>query len=292
MKTNPNDVFLSFSKFKGELRDRANWEYEELKKERDKHPYRRFNHLSPHRLFDIESKIFLLTYIFDTHNLDRQATTVAIKTGKFHKNNIEIQSFLSKNHDLVFYRYILLKDPDRKYNIGYFNENIERMIRTVVELNIFFLDAYILCKVMDKVFNWKTLEQRSHSKTSHWRIGFNQLLMVGYENGKPQLIVNEDGLREFDSYSTGKISLSLYVGDDLVYCRKVYVPKFAPEIREAIFNGDVGEGKKLEWTEIIKELNSDGPEKSPIFKEVINWLTKTGLKINLRQTNNGGQGDE
>lgn len=145
---------------------------------------------------------------------------------------------------------------------------------------------------MNKVFTWKSLEQKMHSKTSPWRIGFNQILMVGYENGKPQLIVNKDGLREFDSYSSGKISLGLYIGDDLVYCRKVSVPKFASEIREAIFKGDIGEGEKLEWDVVLEVQNTDKPEKSPIFKEVTNWLIKTGLKINLKQTNNGGQGDE
>lgn len=166
------------------------------------------------------------------------------------------------------------------------------MIRTVAELNIFFLDAYILCKVMDKIFNWRNLELKPHTKTGPWRIGFNNLLMVGCENGKPQLIVNDKGLRDFDSYDTGKISLSLYAGDDLVYCRKVSVPKFASEIREAIFKGDISEGKKLEWDGVLEVQNTDKPEKSPIFKEVTNWLTKTGFKINLKQTNNGGQGDE
>lgn len=278
MKTDPKDVFLSFSKFKGELYERTKREYKEFIEDRDRNPYKNFYHLNQHRLFDLENKIFLLTYIFDTHNIDEQEIKGAIKIGKFHKNKIDIQTFLNKNHDLIFYRYILLKDLDRKYNIGYFNENIEKMIRTVVELNIFFLDVYILCKVMDKVFTWKALEQKMHSKTSPWRIGFNQILMVGYENGKPQLIVNEDGLREFDSYSSGKISLGLYTGDDLVYCRKVSVPKFASEIREAIFKGDVGEGKKLKWDEVIKEENKDKPEEAPIFKEVINWLKRTGLK--------------
>lgn len=278
MRINPNDVFLSFSKFTEELINVANRECKEYEKERNRNPYKKFIHLNQHRLFDPEDKIFFLTYIFGTHNIDRQEIRGAIKTGKFRKNKIKIQPFLNKNHDLIFYRYILLKDQDRKYNIGYFNENIEKMIRTVVELNIFFLDVYILCKVMDKVFTWKSLEQKMHSKTSSWRIGFNQILIVGYENGKPQLIVNEDGLREFDSYSSGKISLGLYTGDDLVYCRKVFVPKFASEIREAIFKGDVGEGKKLKWDEVIKEEYKDKPEEAPIFKEVINWLKRTGLK--------------
>ena len=276
MRINPNDVFLSFPKFTEELINVANREYEEYEKERSRNPYKKFIHLNQHRLFDSEDKIFFLTYIFGTHNIDRQEIRGAIKTGKFRKNKIKIQPFLNKNHDLIFYRYILLKDQDRKYNIGYFNENIEKMIRTVVELNIFFLDVYILCKVMDKVFTWKSLEQKMHSKTSPWRIGFNQILMVGYENGKPQLIVNENGLKDFDSYSTDKIGLGLYAGDDLVYCRKVYVPKFASEIREAIFKGDVGEGKKLKWDEVIKEENKDKPEEAPIFKEVINWLKRTG----------------
>lgn len=286
MRINPNDVFLSFSKFTEELINVANREYEEYEKEMNRNPYKKFNHLNQHRLFDPEDKIFFLTYIFGTHNIDRQEIRGAIKTGKFRKNKIKIQSFLNKNHDLIFYRYILLKDRDRKYNIGYFNGNIEKMINTVVELNIFFLDAYILCKIIDKVFNWKTLEQKSHSKTSPWRIGFNQLLMVGFKNGKPQLMVNDDGLRDFDSYSTGKIRLSLYAGKDLLFCRKVAIPNFAPEIREAIFNGDVGDCKKFEWDSIIKEQDVDRPEKSPIFKEVTNWLTKIGLKINLKQTNN------
>lgn len=280
MKTNPNDVFLSYSKFKGEL---INEVVNDLKRDETMESNQRFHGSEEHCLFNLEDKYYLLMYIFDIHNID---IIESIRKGKFTNEKNYDKKFLCQNPQLMFYQYILLKDQDGKYNIGYFTEKIRVMIKVLVELNIFFLDAYIICKVMDKVFNWKNLEPKLRSKTRLLRIGFNNILMVGYNAGKPYLIVNENGLKNFDSYSTGKISLALYSEEDLLYCRRISVPNFSQEVREAIFKGEVGEDKEIKWSKFLPPLDSDIMNYPPIYREVTEWLKMSGLILDIPKTKN------
>lgn len=176
----------------------------------------------------------------------------------------------------MFYRYILLKDEERKYNIGYFTEKFRLMIKILVDLNIFFLDTYILCKVMDLIFNWNQLEQKTRSNTRSLRIGFNNILMVEHKAGKLHLIINENGLRNFDTYNTGKLNLGLYSEEDLLYCRKVSVPNFSQDVREAIFRGEISEDKKFKWSGLLPDPNAD----STLYKDISQWMNMIGFTSN------------
>ena len=174
----------------------------------------------------------------------------------------------------MFYRYILLKDQERKYNIGYFTERLRIMIKVLVDLNIFFFDAYIICKAMEMVFSWSQLESKTRSKTRLLRIGFNNILMVEHKDGKPHLIINENGLRNFDSYSTGKINLGLYSEEELLYCRRISVPDFNQDTREAIFRGNVSENKKLKWSDLLPHPGSD---RKLLYKDISEWMNMIGF---------------
>lgn len=296
MKINPKDVFQSFSKFILELTANSNNEFEEYKNDL---LYRSIYRVDQDRLFDLENKYFLLSYIFNSHKMDKINKLgnidiyEVIKRGKLREEEIDIYKFLDVNPELLFYRYILLKDPDRKYNIGYFTENIRIMIKTLVGLNIFFLDAYILCKVISKVINWQRLTPQAHSETKPLSIGFNNILMVGYRNGKPYLTVNEDGMKTFASYSTGKISVGLYSGDDLLYCRKISVPDFHQKgrdanfnqyVREVIFKNKIGEDRKVKWSDLLPEIDPAIKDYPSIYKEVTDWLSMIDLLCDFSKT--------
>ena len=242
MRTKPIDIFLSYSKFKGEL---INEFEKDLRSKEAMESTQRLHGSKENSLFSLEDKYYLLTYIFDLHNID---LIESIRKGKFPIEKIDVRRFIWQNPQLMFYRYILLKDQERKYNIGYFTEKLRLMIKILVDLNIFFLDTYILCKVMDMIFNWNQLEQKTRTNTRPLRIGFNNILMVEHKAGKLHLIINEDGLRDFDVYNTSKLNLGLYSEEDLLYCRKVSVPNFNQDVREAIFRGEISENKKFKWS--------------------------------------------
>lgn len=192
MRTKPTDIFLSYSKFKGEL---INEFEKDLRSKEAMESTQRLHGSKENSLFSLEDKYYLLTYIFDLHNID---LIESIRKGKFPIEKIDVRRFIWQNPQLMFYRYILLKDQERKYNIGYFTEKLRLMIKILVDLNIFFLDTYILCKVMDMIFNWNQLEQKTRTNTRPLRIGFNNILMVEHKAGKLHLIINEAGLRDFD----------------------------------------------------------------------------------------------
>ena len=271
MRTKPTDIFLSYSKFKGELINEFELEYkinEFLESNGVLHDSKE------HILYNYEDKYYLFQYIFELHNLD---IIESIRKGKCHREKIEVMNFLWTNPQLLFYRYILLKDQDRKYNIGYFTEMFRKMIKTLIELNIFFLDAYILCKVIDMVFNWDRLNKKIKSKAKPLRIGYNNILMVEYKDNKPHLIINENGLRDFNSYSTDKINLGLYSGKDLLYCQKVSVPNFSQDEREAIFKGDIGQDGQFKWSELLKTSDPDSQTNTKNYNEIRKWLEIVGL---------------
>lgn len=277
MRINPNDVFQSFFIFSDELYNVAVRGYEEYETQIKTMGAGKLPTGYQHKLFNLEEKIFLLTYIFNTHNIDKNIIIKAIRSGKFTYEETDFIDFLKINPILGFYRYILLKDLNCKYNIGYFTENIRIMIKTLVGLNIFFLDAYILCKVISEVFNWKRLKPQAHSETIPLCIGFNNILMVGYTGDKPYLTVNGDGMKDFTSYTTGKISVGLYSGDDLLYCRKISVPDFNQDVREAIFNNEIGEDRKVKWSDLLPEFDPAIEDCPLIYREVTDWLSMIGL---------------
>lgn len=268
---------MSYSKFKGEL-------INELEKDLENNETMGYNlrlrGLDEYSLFNIEDKYYLLTYIFDLHNMD---IIESIRKGKFPIEKINVRKFIWQNPQLMFYRYILLKDQERKYNIGYFTEKFRIMIKVLVDLNIFLFDAYIFCKVMDKVFSWAQLESKLQSKTGFLRIGLNNILMVEHKIGRPRLIINENGLRNFDSYNTGKINLGLYSEKELLYCRKISVPAFSQDVREAIFRGDVSENKKIKWSELLPDPESN---RTRLYKDILEWMNMIGFtSVKLKNQN-------
>lgn len=274
MRTNPTDIFSSYSKFKGELINEFDpkAKNDELLKSNEV-----LNDSKEQSFFNQDEQYFLFSYIFDLHNLD---IIESIRKGKCLREKIEVMNFLWSNPQLLFYRYILLNDQDRKYNIGYFTEMFGKMIKTLIELNIFFLDTYILCKIMDAEFNWEQLDIKREPKTKPLRIGYNNILMVEYKDNKPHLIINENGLRDFDSYNTtDKINLGLYSGKDLLYCQKVSVPNFSPDEREAIFKGDIDKDGQFKWSELLKTLEPDSQTNTK------KWLEFVGLKDRSTEQN-------
>ena len=270
MRTKPNDIFLSYSKFKGEL---INEFEQDLRSKETVESTRRLHGSKEHCLFSLEDKYYLLTYIFDLHNID---VIESIRKGKFPIEKIDVKRFIWQNPQLMFYRYILLKDQERKYNIGYFTEKLRLMIKILVDLNIFFLDTYILCKAMDMIFNWNQLEQKTRPNTRPLRIGFNNILMVEHKAGKLHLIINENGLRDFDVYNTGKLNLGLYSEEDLLYCRKVSVPNFNQDVREAIVRGEISENKKFKWSVLLPNPNAD----RTLYKDISQWMNMIGFTSN------------
>ena len=288
MRTNPIDIFSSYSKFTGELINEfdPNAKSEEPLKSNDV-----LNDSKEQSLFNQNEKYSLFSYIFDLHNLDAKLESKlgiikSIKKGICSSEEIEITEFLKINPQLSFYRYILLKDHDRKYNIGYFTEMFRKMIKTLIELNIFFLDTYILCKIMDMEFNWEQLDIKRESKTKPLRIGCNNILMVEYKGNKPHLIINENGLRDFNSYNTtDKINLGLYSGNDLLFCQKVSVPKFSPDEREAIFKGDIGKDGQFKSSELLKTSERDNQTNTINYNEISAWLEIVGLKDRSTEQN-------
>jgi hypothetical protein len=276
MRTDPNDIFRNFSRFKEEIINILNSASDEPTAAVTKRPFKRPDQ---HRLFNKEDMYHFVTYLQDLHGLD---ITGPIRKGVCTDRNIEEyateSSFLWSNPQLMFYQYILLKDSDHKYNIGYFRESISRMIREIVELNIFFLDVYILCKVLDNIFDFKKLDYKSKTGKTPLKISFNNLIFVGYEDGKIQLTVTEDGFRSFKSYRTGKINLGLYAENDLLFCDKVSVPRFKEDDRESIYNGDIGEGN---WSKLIlppePATGTATQKENDIYEEIDNWLKTLGL---------------
>lgn len=279
MKTNPTDIFSSYSKFTGELINEFDLK---AKSDESLNSNEVLNNSKEQSLFNQDEKYFLFSYIFDLHNLD---IIESIRKGKYPREKIEVMNFLWTNPQLLFYRYILLKDQDRKYNIGYFTEMFRKMIKTLIELNIFFFDAYILCKVIDIFFNWEQINKKIKSKTKPLRIGYNNILMVEYKGNKPHLIINENGLRDFNSYSTDKISLGLYSGKDLLYCQKVSIPNFSPDEREAIFKGDIGKDGQFKWSELLKTSEPDNQTITKNYNEIREWLEIIGLKDKSTEQN-------
>ena len=279
MRTNPIDIFSSYSKFTGELINEfdPNAKSEEPLKSNDV-----LNDSKEQSLFNQNEKYSLFSYIFDLHNLD---IIESIRKGKYPREKIDVMNFLWTNPQLLFYRYILLKDQDRKYNIGYFTEMFRKMIKTLIELNIFFFDAYILCKVIDTFFNWEQINKKIKSKTKPFRIGYNNILMVEYKGNKPHLIINENGLRDFNSYRTDKINLGLYLGKDLLYCQKVSVPNFSPDEREAIFKGDIGKDGQFKWSELLKTSEPNSQTNTINYNEIREWLEIVGLKDKSTEQN-------
>ncbi len=174
MRTDPNDIFRNFSRFKEEIINILNSASDEPTAAVTKRPFKRPDQ---HRLFNKEDMYHFVTYLQDLHGLD---ITGPIRKGVCTDRNIEEyateSSFLWSNPQLMFYQYILLKDSDHKYNIGYFRESISRMIREIVELNIFFLDVYILCKVLDNIFDFKKLDYKSKTGKTPLKISFNNLI--------------------------------------------------------------------------------------------------------------------
>lgn len=276
MRTKPTDIFLSYSKFKGEL---INEFEKDLRSKEAMESTQRLHGSKENSLFSLEDKYYLLTYIFDLHNID---LIESIRKGKFPIEKIDVRRFIWQNPQLMFYRYILLKDQERKYNIGYFTEKLRLMIKILVDLNIFFLDTYILCKVMDMIFNWNELEQKTRTNTRPLRIGFNNILMVEHKAGKLHLIINEDGLRDFDVYNTSKLNLGLYSEEDLLYCRKVSVPNFNQDVREAIFRGEISENKKFKWSVLLPDPEAD----SPLYKDISEWMNMIGFTSNNLKNKN------
>ena len=276
MRTKPIDIFLSYSKFKGEL---INEFEKDLRSKEAMESTQRLHGSKENSLFSLEDKYYLLTYIFDLHNID---LIESIRKGKFPIEKIDVRRFIWQNPQLMFDRYILLKDQERKYNIGYFTEKLRLMIKILVDLNIFFLDTYILCKVMDMIFNWNQLEQKTRTNTRPLRIGFNNILMVEHKAGKLHLIINEDGLRDFDVYNTSKLNLGLYSEEDLLYCRKVSVPNFNQDVREAIFRGEISENKKFKWSVLLPDPEAD----SPLYKDISEWMNMIGFTSNNLKNKN------
>lgn len=276
MRTKPTDIFLSYSKFKGEL---INEFEKDLRSKEAMESTQRLHGSKENSLFSLEDKYYLLTYIFDLHNID---LIESIRKGKFPIEKIDVRRFIWQNPQLMFYRYILLKDQERKYNIGYFTEKLRLMIKILVDLNIFFLDTYILCKVMDMIFNWNQLEQKTRTNTRPLRIGFNNILMVEHKVGKLHLIINEAGLRDFDVYNTSKLNLGLYSEEDLLYCRKVSVPNFNQDVREAIFRGEISENKKFKWSVLLPDPEAD----SPLYKDISEWMNMIGFTSNNLKNKN------
>ncbi len=288
MKRNPDDVLLSYSNFTWQLKESSNIEYEKYVHEMaERRTYRE----NIQELVDVENTFFLLSYIFNPHpGIDKEIGE-AIRKGKFTDEKIKTVDFLNSHPELIFYQYILLKDNDRKYNIGYFTDKIHIMIKTLVDLNIFFLDAYMICKIMDKIFDWSMLGINSRYKTRPLRIGFNNILMVRYEDGRLFLNVNEDGLRKFDSYRSDKIILGLYSGNDLLYCRKISVPVFYQgdypsgfnqNVRVAIYKDDIGEDKRIKWSDLLPDPEADGT----IYKDISEWMNVIGLTSNNLKNKN------
>lgn len=279
MRTNPIDIFSSYSKFTGELINEFD---PKAKSDEPLNSNEVLNNSKEQSLFNQDEKYSLFSYIFDLHNLD---IIESIRKGKYPREKIDVMNFLWTNPQLLFYRYILLKDQDRKYNIGYFTEMFRKMIKTLIELNIFFFDAYILCKVIDTFFNWEQINKKIKSKTKPFRIGYNNILMVEYKDNKPHLIINENGLRDFNSYSTDKISLGLYSGKDLLYCQKVTVPNFSPDEREAIFKGDIGKDGQFKWSELLKTSEPENQTITKNYNEIKEWLEIVGLKDKSTEQN-------
>ena len=267
---------MSYSKFKGEL---INEFEKDLRSKEAMESTQRLHGSKENSLFSLEDKYYLLTYIFDLHNID---LIESIRKGKFPIEKIDVRRFIWQNPQLMFYRYILLKDQERKYNIGYFTEKLRLMIKILVDLNIFFLDTYILCKVMDMIFNWNQLEQKTQTNTRPLRIGFNNILMVEHKAGKLHLIINEAGLRDFDVYNTSKLNLGLYSEEDLLYCRKVSVPNFNQDVREAIFRGEISENKKFKWSVLLPDPEAD----SPLYKDISEWMNMIGFTSNNLKNKN------
>ena len=86
MRTKPNDIFLSYSKFKGEL---INEFEQDLRSKETVESTRRLHGSKEHCLFSLEDKYYLLTYIFDLHNID---VIESIRKGKF-----PIEKLMSKD---------------------------------------------------------------------------------------------------------------------------------------------------------------------------------------------------
>ena len=168
MRTNPIDIFSSYSKFTGELINEFD---PKAKSDEPLKSNEVLNDSKEQSLFNQDERYSLFSYIFDLHNLDAKLESKlgiikSIKKGICSSEEIEITEFLKINPQLSFYRYILLKDQDRKYNIGYFTEMFRKMIKTLIELNIFFFDAYILCKVIDTFFNWEQIKKKIISRSA------------------------------------------------------------------------------------------------------------------------------
>lgn len=279
MRTDPNDIFRNFSRFKEEIINRLINASNEPASAVSKRPFKRPDQ---HRLFDKEDMYHFVTYFLEINGLD-----IIKPIGKGECNDETIEqyekdsSFLWSNPQLMFYQYILLKDSDHKYNIGYFRESIRRMIREIAELNIFFLDVYILCKVLENIFDFKKLGTKSKSGKKPLKISFNNLIFVGYEDGKIQLTVTEEGFRNFKSYRTGKINVGLYAEKDLLFCHKVSVPHFEEHDRVSIFTGDIGDDKTNKLSDLISAPEPDAgtgtPKENKIYKDLKEWLATFGL---------------
>lgn len=273
MKRKTVDILVKYSKFTWQLKENTDAEYQKYMQDKAKGRFLREN---THKLVETENRFFLLSYLFNPIPALEKEIEYAIRKGRYIDGKIEAGDFLNLHPELILYQHILLKDKSLRYNIGYLTERIRLMIKTFVELNIFFLDTYILCKVMDKIFNWKQLEQTTQSKT-RLRIGFNNILMVGYEDDTINLSINDEGLRKFDSYRSDKITLGLYSGDDLLHCRKISVPvfkqdnrarNFNQDVRAAIYKDDIGGEKTFDWSVLLPAPESD----EILYKEILEWM--------------------
>lgn len=115
--------------------------------------------------------------------------------------------------------------------------------------------------------------------------------MVGYEDGRLNLSINDEGLREFDSYRSDKITLGLYSGDDLLFCRKISVPVFKQDnhphdfnqdVRAAIYKDDIGNKGAIEWSELLPDPKSD----EILYKEISEWMAMVEFSShNLKNKN-------
>ena len=279
MRTDPNDIFRNFSRLKEEIINRLKSDSDEPASAVSSRPFKRPDQ---HRLFNKEDMYHFVTYFLELNGLDIiKPIGKGLCTDEIIEEYEKESCFLWQNPQLMFYQYILLKDSDHKYNIGYFRESIRRMIREIVELNIFFLDVYILCKVLENIFDLKKLDNNSKSGKKPLKIGFNNLIFVGYEDGKIQLTVTEEGFRNFKLYRTGKINLGLYAENDLLFCHKVSVPHFEERDRVSIFTGDIGDDKTKKLSDLISApepaVGTGTPKENKIYKDLKEWLAIFGL---------------
>lgn len=260
MKLDPKDIFINYTKFKQEILDGINTEIDD--------PGAIYHSEDQEMILSREEKYSFLMYLLELNNV----TLDENQRGKY-----KVTDFLLENPQLLFYRYILLKDPFQKYNIGYFNKNFEFMIDTIAGLNDFFFDTYLLCKQMDRCFDWKILKKGSPITRGPLNLRFNNILIISYTDNKPQLQISEEGLLKFKKYKPGKIGISLLCGKQVLFTMMLSVPELKNNIKEAILKDEVGDKKKISWEDIFPKYDEKNKKSKELYEEINNWKEMIGL---------------